>query len=199
MSKHIHKVLVAAAIGLMAGSAMAAGDGTINFTGNIVAASCKVTPGDGATGDGKIINVNLGTVSTDSLGGGEEAGIVGGTAINLDLNCNNGAKDLTHVKVRFDPTSGSGVDSHNNKLLAITGAPDKTASGVGIGIFNKDHTLLNLNGNDEIVGEVVKGGTDVNPTYSAKLFMRAAYVKSSNAAITAGQANGTLPFTLNYE
>jgi len=201
MSKHIHKVLVAAAIGLMAGSAMAA-DGTINFTGSIVAASCTLTGGSGTNVSGgkgdQIVDVKLGKVTTDSLGGTASGSIVGGTAINLELNCDNSAEGLNKVKLRFDPTSGSGIDPNNNKLLATTGPEDDKATGVGIGLYNDQNVLLNLSGNDVIEGNLVKGGTDQNPTYSAKLAMRAGYVKSGSA-VTAGQANGQLPFTLTYE
>jgi len=202
MSKHIHKVLVAAAVGLMAGSAMAAGDGTINFTGSIVAASCTLGAGSGTNVTGgkgqQTISVNLGKVTTDSLGG-TGGGIIGGTAINLNLNCDNSAAGLSKVKVRFDPASGSGIDPKNNFLLATTGPVDDKATGVGIGLYNDQNQLLNLSGNDVIQGDLVKTGEGDTATYSAKLALRAGYVKSGTAAITAGQANGTLPFTLTYE
>ncbi|AOZ06397.1 fimbrial protein [Cupriavidus malaysiensis] len=196
MSKQIRMALIAAAATAAtfgASSAMAA-DGTINFTGSIIAASCSLVGGSGTNVGGsqgnQIIDVKLGKVTTDSLGGTAGGNIIAGTAINLDLNCDNSAQGLNTVKVRFDPVSGSGIDKHNNKLLAITGP----ATGVGIGLYNGKNELLDLSGNSVIEGELAKDGDK----YTAKLALRAGYVKNGDA-IGPGEANGTLPFTLTYE
>ncbi|WP_244107087.1 fimbrial protein [Burkholderia sp. BCC0419] len=193
------KILALAAVAgtFAAGSAMAA-DGTINFTGNITAASCSITGGAGTSVTGEKgkqdIAVNLGTVSADSIGGTAGHGIAGGTAISLNLDCGNTATDLTLVKMKFDPLAGSGIDGKNNKLLKISGS----AMGVGIGLYNDDNTLLNLAANETINGSLVKGGTAEAPTYTASLNMRAGYV-ANGEKVAAGTANGTLPFTLSYE
>ncbi|AOJ29324.1 MULTISPECIES: fimbrial protein [Burkholderia] len=196
--KKIAMMMSAAGLAFAAMNAAHAADGTINFTGEIVAASCGITGGNGTSVTGgkgeQSIDVKLGKVSTDALGGTAGGGIAAGTAINLVLDCGSTAKGLTTVKVRFDPASGSGVDSTNNKLLKTTG----TAAGVGIGIYNTAGTLLNLNANETFDAPLVKGGTDAAPTYTANLAMRAGYVKNG-VDIVAGTANGTLPFTLTYE
>lgn len=202
MSTNIKKMLVIAATTLVAGSAMAA-DGTINFTGSITAASCSITGGSGTNVSGdkgkQIINVGLGKVAIDSLGGGAGGNIAGGTAINLNLDCGASATDLKTVSLRFDPVGGSGVDAFNKHLLATTGAEGDKASGVGIGIYNGEGNLINLSGNEMITGNLIKGGTAEAPVYTANLAMRAAYVKNGDLNVKAGQANGTLPFTLNYD
>lgn len=193
------KILAFAAVAgtLAAGSAMAA-DGTINFTGNITAASCSITGGAGTSVTGEKgkqdIAVNLGTVSSDSIGGAAGHGIAGGTAISLSLDCGNTATDLTLVKMKFDPKAGSGVDGKNNKLLKTSGS----ATGVGIGVYDDSNTLLNLAANETINAPLVKGGTELEPVYTAALNMRAGYVANGDK-IAAGTANGTLPFTLSYE
>ncbi len=198
MSTNIKKMLVIAATTLVAGSAMAA-EGTINFTGSISAASCKIGGGSGTnvTGDkgNQIIDVKLGKVAIDSLGGSAGGSIAGGTAINLNLDCGPSGTDLKTVSLRFDPVGGSGVDAFDNHLLKTVG----DATGVGIGIYNGDGKLLNLSGNEMITGSLNKGGTDDAPVYTANLSMRAAYVKNGDKDIKAGEAKGTLPFTLNYE
>lgn len=191
-------IAFAAVAGMFAaGSAMAA-DGTINFTGNITAASCSITGGAGTNVTGEKGNqdiaVNLGTVSADSIGGTAGYGIAGGTSIDLSLDCGNTATDLTLVKVKFDAKSGSGLDGKNNNLLQISG----TATGVGIGIYDGNNKLLNLAANETIDAPLVKGGTAEAPTYAAALNMRAGYVANGDK-IGAGTANGTLPFTLSYE
>ncbi|MET3821958.1 MULTISPECIES: fimbrial protein [Burkholderia] len=180
-----------------AGSAMAA-DGTINFTGNITAASCSITGGAGTNVTGEKgkqdIAVNLGTVSADSVGGSAGHGIAGGTSINLSLDCGNTATDLTLVKMKFDPLAGSGIDGKNNKLLKVSG----TAKGVGIGLYDANNNLMNLAANETVNAPLVKGGTAEAPVYTAALNMRAGYVANGDK-IDAGTANGTLPFTLSYE
>ncbi|WP_260430147.1 fimbrial protein [Burkholderia cenocepacia] len=193
------KILAFAAVAGMfaAGSAMAA-DGTINFTGNITAASCSITGGSGTNVTGgkgsQDIAVNLGTVAADSVGGTAGHGIAGGTSINLNLDCGNTATDLTLVKMKFDPQSGSGIDGKNNNLLKISG----TAKGVGIGVYDSNNKLVNLAANETVNAPLVKGGTDEAPVYTAALNMRAGYV-ANGEKIDAGTANGTLPFTLSYE
>jgi len=84
-----------------------AADGTINFTGEIVAASCMVSAGSGtsiggAAGD-QIIDVNLGKVSSNSLNGVAGGGVVAGRAVNLNIDCGKTAADLAAIKMEFDP------------------------------------------------------------------------------------------------
>ncbi|HBN8506514.1 TPA: type 1 fimbrial protein [Pseudomonas aeruginosa] len=197
MSISMKSLLAAAVASLVVGNAMAA-DGTINFTGEITAASCNITGGAGTNVGGskgnQTIDVNLGKVSIDALGGTAGGGIAGGTNINLELDCGDTGTGLTTVKVKFDPRSGSGIDTQNVSLLKTTG----TATGVGIGIYDTSGNLLNLSANETFDAPLVKEGTDPKFTYSAKLDLRAGYVKSGSDAPQAGTANGTLPFTLTY-
>jgi len=197
MSVYLKNVLAASVVGLLANSAMAA-DGTINFTGEISAASCSATAGAGTSIAGEKgkqnINVSLGKISMDSLTGAAGGNIVGGSAINVNLDCGNTAAGLTTVRVQFDPMSGSGVDLKNNKLLKTTG----TAKGVGIGIYNSSNEAINLAANEFVNAPLVKVGEAEAAKYSANLNMRAAYVANGDP-ITPGTANGTLPFTLTYE
>ncbi|MDN7934458.1 MULTISPECIES: fimbrial protein [Burkholderia] len=196
--KKITMMMAAAGFAFTAMNAAHAADGTINFTGEIVAASCGIAGGNGTSVTGEkgkqSIDVKLGKVSVDALSGSAAGGIAAGTAINLSLDCGATAKGLTTVKVRFDPASGSGVDGSDNRLLKTTG----TAKGVGIGIYNTAGTLLNLNANETFDADLVNTGTPEAPVYKADLALRAAYVKAG-AEVVAGQANGTLPFTLTYE
>ncbi|MDT8921771.1 type 1 fimbrial protein [Pseudomonas taiwanensis] len=175
-------------------STMAA-DGTINFTGEIVAASCTVSAGSGtslsgAAGD-QIIDVKLGKVSSNSLNGVAGSGVVAGQSVNLNVDCGKTAADLAAVKMEFDPVGGSGVDAKNPGLLRTTG----TATGVSIGIYNTANKLLNLSSNESIRG-VLSG--DATAGYKTRLSLRAAYV-ANGYTVKPGSANGTLPFTLTYE
>ncbi|OLF53820.1 fimbrial protein [Pseudomonas chlororaphis] len=197
MSVYIKQLFAASIAGLLANSAMAA-DGTINFTGEITAASCTATAGAGTTVGGnkgnQNIDVALGKVSMDSLKGTAGGNIVAGNAISINLDCGATATGLSTVRVQFDPMSGSGIDPKKNTLLKTTG----TATGVGIGIYNSSNTQVNLAANEFIDAALVKGGTEQAPTYTANLNMRAAYVANGDT-LAPGTANGTLPFTLTYQ
>ncbi len=183
-----------------AGSAMAE-DGTIQFTGQIISASCTMKDGNGGvvSNAGKTITVNLGAVSKDSLAGtAEGANIAAAKNINLVLDCANAIDGLNNVHVTFLPKvgTGSGLDATNNKLLKISG----TAEGVGIGLFDASNQLINLaDPMTKLSGALTIDKTDPNNIKgSANLNLRAAYV-ANGAAIKAGTANGTLPFVLNYD
>ncbi|WP_053269959.1 fimbrial protein [Pseudomonas chlororaphis] len=197
MSKLLKSIVSMAIAGAVSTSALAA-DGTINFTGEIVAASCKIDGGAGTSVGGdkgnQNIDISLGKVSVDSLSSTGAGGIVGGKGINLNLDCGNSAAKLKTVKLQFDPNSGSGIDSKNLSLLKVTGG----AEGVGIGIYNGSNQLLNLAANETIDGALSTSGEGADVKQTAKLNLRAGYV-ANGAPVKAGPANGTLPFTLTYE
>jgi len=190
-------LLVTSAVFALANNALAA-DGTINFTGEIIAASCVASAGAGTTTGGsageQIIDVNMGKVSLDSLGGAAGGGIAAGKSINLNLDCGNTAAGLTTVKFGFDPMAGSGIDEKNNSLLKTSG----TAKGVGIGMYDSNNQLINLSANEAYSAALVSTGEGETAKYNASLSMRAAYVPNG-AELAVGTANGTLPFTLSYE
>ncbi|WP_051939493.1 fimbrial protein [Pseudomonas alkylphenolica] len=180
--------------GFITSTAVAA-DGTVNFTGEIIAASCSISAGagtsvTGAAGD-QVIDVKLGKISSNSIKGVAGGGITAGQAVNLNLDCGTTAADVTAVTMQFDPSSGSGIDGKNPNLLRTTG----TATGVGIGIYNTANRLLNLSSNESIRGAI---SGDATAGYKAKLSLRAVYV-ANGWTVKPGTAIGTLPFTLSYE
>ncbi|WP_369991499.1 MULTISPECIES: fimbrial protein [Pseudomonas] len=195
--KAIQYLMLTSAACLLANTAMAA-DGTIKFTGEITAASCVASAGAGSSVGGsqgqQIVDVNLGKVSVDALGGSAEGGLAAGTSINLNLDCGNTATNLTTVKFGFDPMSGSGVDPRNNNLLKTTGS----AKGVGIGMYDQNSKLINLSANEAYSAPLTVSGEGAEAKYSAALNMRASYV-ANGEEIVPGTAEGTLPFTLTYE
>lgn len=190
-------LLLTSALCSLANVALAA-DGTINFTGEIIAASCVASSGAGTSVGGGVgnqtVDVNLGKVSMDSIGGTAGGGIAAGKSINLNLDCGNTAAGLTTIRLGFDPMAGSGIDESNNSLLKIAG----TATGVGIGMYDSDNRLINLSANEDYSAALVTTGEGDDAQYSAALTMRAAYV-ANGATLAPGTANGTLPFTLTYE
>ncbi|MNY86346.1 Fimbrial subunit type 1 precursor [compost metagenome] len=189
--KKLKTIMAACAACALTSTAMAA-DGTINFTGEIVAASCTVTGGAGTEVNGTSIDVGLGKVSISSLTTAGAGVAVGGTLINLSLDC--AAAGVTKVKFNFDPMSGSGIDASNNSLLKTDGV----ARGVGIGLFDESGQLINLSANQAYVADLTSAGPSKPGQFTAELRMRASYV-ANGADLEAGTATGTLPFSMTYE
>ena len=165
-----------------------ASSGTITFEGKITSATCQVTGSNGASGSGQAINVKLGTVSADAL---TTAGqVASGTALSMELDCKDLDK-LKTVSIAFDALGGSGIDSSNPSLLKVAAGG---ATGVGIGLFDKNNQMLNLSANPVITEDL----TITSATGIAKMQLRAGYV-ANGAAVKPGAANGTLPFTVTYQ
>ena len=188
------KTLLAIATGFIANAAVAA-DGTVNFTGEVIAASCSISAGAGTSVTGAVgdqtIEVKLGKISSNSFKGIAGNGIEAGQTVNLNLDCGTTAADLNAVMMQFDPQAGSGIDGKNPSLLKSTG----TAAGVGIGIFNTANRMLNLSSNESIRGAL---SGDATAGYNTKLSFRAALVPNGYT-IKPGTVAGTVPFTLTYE
>ncbi|VVP32929.1 putative major fimbrial subunit LpfA [Pseudomonas fluorescens] len=161
----------------------------IRFTGELVAASCKVS--GGGTPDN--IAVNMGKVSTQDLGTGAAGAFGPTTDINLTIDCASGMVGLSTVKMSFDPFSGTGSHYDDSRLLALENSPG-AATGVGIALINDANTILNLSKNEPVSAPlVVTGGAA-----TAELHLRAAYIKAG-AILKAGPANANMPFSLSYE
>lgn len=175
-------------------AAMAADpDGKIEFAGEIISGSCKVTGG----GANNTVEVKLGKVLISQL---KEAGVgkkVGaGTGITMVLDCSNSSTGLKTVNFNFDPTSGSGLDAKNNSLLKTTGG----ATGVGIGLYDGSDQLINLSVNKPYGTALTAaaGGTGGENKYTATMSMSASFVNNGDT-LKEGAAAGTLPFTLTYD
>ncbi|AZF20922.1 fimbrial protein [Pseudomonas sp. R3-52-08] len=176
------------------GVAHATSSGKIEFSGELIAASCTVEPGAGSSGGNGNINVDLGKVSLSDVGE-PGVGVAAATHINLDIDCSSGVGGLSTVKVKFDPLSGSGIDGADGRLLKLQSG-EKAAKGVAIAILNDNNQVLNLSANETIDAalQVDEGKA------TASLSMRAAYaLNGASDDVKAGIGNATLPFTLTYE
>lgn len=172
--------------------------GTIQFTGQLTAASCTVNGGGGGSTP-IAIPVNLGTIAIGDLSDGNGSSFGNTTTIPIKIECSD-AGGLNSVAMQFSPSTGSGVDPVDGRLLKITAGG---AKGVGIGIINSDDTLIDMSGTAKSLSVplVMSGGPAPAPeTGTADIVLRAAYIKAAapGAATTAGPANGTLPFILTY-
>ncbi len=177
----------------LTGTATAANNGKLLFTGTLTNISCSVGPGAG-TGGGSAageIAVDLGNVSFSDIGTSSEDKLETSTPIQLLVNCTAGADQYNVVKMRFVPGQGNGQDQNDTKLLRVTGA----ATGIGIGILNAANQLIDLGGTETIDKPLIKDG---NGGASAELNLAAVYMLNGTTT-RPGRANGDLPFVLDYE
>ena len=181
----ITAIAAAAALTLTAGTASAAQDGTIEFTGSITATTCLV---EGvAPGQGNITKaVDLGGINVGSLQtAGERAGDkgfniqIGGAG---DANCTDG--QTAHV--RFDPASPA-LDITTGRLnIDNTGTP---ATNVQVEIANVDGTEINLFTEDS-AGIAIANNTAVIPLIGRYY---------ATGAAVAGEANSRVGFQVVYD
>ncbi|WXL25667.1 fimbrial protein [Ectopseudomonas mendocina] len=201
MSVKSIKVLSVLAASMLASSVMA-NDGTLNFRGEIVAASCELTGGSGTVVGGdasnQIIDIDMGKVSVDSIANAAGNGSIAASKnINLNLDCGGTGTGLTSVNVAFDPASGSGYDATNSALLALEAGG---ATGVGIGLYDTSSKLIDLRAGEYFTAPLVEADDGQGGlAYTADLNIRASYVANGDATIEPGLANATLPFTITYQ
>lgn len=182
------------ALGLgLAGTANAANNGKLVFSGTLTNMTCDVGPGTGVspgTAPGEI-NVDLGNVSFADIGLSGESKLQTATPIQLLVNCSAGANQYNTVKMRFAARNGSGLDNNDQTLLRTTGAAD----GVGIGLINASSVLMDLSGTETIDKPLIKDGSG---GATAQLDFAAVYVLNGTAT-NPGNADGFMPFVLDYE
>lgn len=168
------KALVAAALlSAVSMNAANAADGTITFTGNIIAQTCEVNgavPGD--------IPVTLGDYTTGEFNG--SGSTAGNETITMALtNC---PTTVNNVSILF----GGTADGDNADLLAV----ERTGAGVGIGIYESNgSTIIPINNSSANIALANGVG---NASFIAK------YVATATA-VTEGAANATAQYTIQYQ
>ncbi|OMG71975.1 fimbrial protein [Burkholderia ubonensis] len=188
--KKITMMMSAAGLAFMAMNAAHASDGTINFTGSVVASTCKINGGNNT------MNVALPKASTNQLT--QVGATAGRTPFTLVLTeC---ATDKTEnetvipapvnkVSVTFEP--GPNVNLTTGRLT-LTGAD--AAKNVEIGILNDKYEPIKVGAdsstqNSQVVNIDTTAGT-------ATLQYAAQYVATGLA--TGGSANSYVTYSLIY-
>jgi major type 1 subunit fimbrin (pilin) len=166
-----------------------AGSGTINFTGVINNDACSV---EGA-GLNKNISVAMGEVSIKDMGTASApigSGKLSAENFDMKINCNAGTK----VSLIFEPTRGEGTGLvAGTKVLSVIGGLG-AAKNVGIALLDANGGLIDLS--SPATAKIESNLQDSNAT----LKFSAAYVTTAALdKVVAGQADATLPFTLQYE
>lgn len=151
-----------------------AADGTINFTGEIIASGCDVNGGPAPT-----INVNLGRVAASTFHA------VGDTAspTPFTISLTDCPPALTSASVKFD----GNVDSVNSDLLAITG----TATGVGVLIADDRAVEIPVFGESHTY-PIDAESHSVDMGFTARL-------ESTDAVVGEGLITAVSQFTINYQ
>ncbi len=166
-------ILAFAIIASLSAASAQAADGTINFNGTITDDTCDISTAS------KTQTVNLGTIGSNSFSAPGTASAATGFTVVM-TNC-----PATHsnLSVKFDGTPAGGDPA----VLALTDTPTK-ATGVGIQLRDADGSVLPLFADSKPVA-ITAGNATLN--------FSAAYV-STAATVTAGEANSTANFTVNY-
>ena len=166
-------ILSAVALAALSTSAFAAGTGTINFTGEIVAGACGIDSGS--------VNqtVNLGKVPTNVF---KQAGDKS-TPTNFDIKLTDCDTSIAqNAYFTFTGTSSAGQP----KLLATIGS----ATNVGIRLQAASGEYLD-NGAEQKAPTLLQNGTNI-----ARF---AAMYEATAAGVTPGTADGVANFTVRYQ
>lgn len=177
---------------LLAGAATAsqfafAADGTITFSGNVIAQTCTIN-GSGNHNDTGANNftVTLPTVSTSALAtAGQTAGR---TPFNIALTACTQKSGNVHAYFEPGPT----VDTATGNLV-LTGRPGD-ATNVEIGLLNNDLSAVKVGAAD--VSQNSKS-VPISSAGAATLSFFAQYVATGVA--TAGAAESSVMYTLVYQ
>ncbi|KFC81320.1 fimbrial protein [Buttiauxella agrestis] len=170
------KNLLAAAIAatsLMAAASAFAADGTVNFTGEILDTACTVDIGANNT-----MTVDLGRVSRTSLTDASPRS----SATKFILKLKDCPANLVTARFKFDGAGYPGDDS----VLKLNDEPG-VATGVAIELADIAATLPLFTAS---TAYTLTAGVNELPFY-------ARYLKKA-ATVTAGPANSTATFTVNY-
>ncbi len=173
MNKSIIVSMIAAAF-IFTGNTVLAADGDIEFTGEIIDQACELANGSEA------IKVNLGKVAKTAFqGSGSTA-----AATKFTLKLINCPATVSSSTVKFDATSYSG----NDTIIAIKNESG-AATGVGIQLSDTQNSVIPL--------YTASKSFPLSSTQDNDLDFLARYIAQSDT-VTAGPANATATFTINY-
>ena len=161
--------------------------GKINFTGAVVASPCAVDN----SSDGQ--SVNLGQISTSLLASKGATGSsvpftikLIGCELSPQADAPEGTSNYTKASIKF---TGTTIDSTTLAVTA-TGAGQVPAKNVGIQISQANEAVT-VDGSTNTASQTIIANENEIP-------FTATYV-ATDAKVTAGQANGSVNFQVNYE
>ncbi|UOB22177.1 type 1 fimbrial protein [Pseudomonas orientalis] len=168
---------------------VAAGSGTINFSGIINNDACSVED----AGLNKTISVPMGEVSIKDMGtdaAPKGSGKMSAENFAMNISCNAGTK----VSMIFQPTTGAGTGLWpGTKVLKLVDGLG-AAKNIGIALLDSNGAQIDLTSPATArIDNTLQDG-------SASLKFSAAYVTVGDIKnVVAGRGDAILPFTLQYE
>ena len=182
MSKKLLSMLLVST-GLAAASVAHASDGTITFTGSVIASTCKINGGAGDLG------VALPMVSTTSLAA--NGNVAGRTPFTLSITgCTTTEGSPTKIGVVFE--AGANTNMSTGRLTVDAGTTEKPAAkNVEINVLDNTQSPVKVGSQNQ--GTPVTIGTDG----TAQLSYFAEYYATDKA--TAGVANSKVQYSLTYQ
>lgn len=163
-------------------SATLAYDGTINFTGKVVAQTCSVSSGS------KNLTVTLPTVSEASLAAATNTAGLTPFTIELTGCGTSAASGAQNVKAYFEPNATTDYDTGNLNIAA------SSANNVQIQLLNADGVTPIKLGQDATGQNVTAVQID---NAAMKLRYNAQYYATAQA--TAGDVSATVNYTIVYQ
>ncbi|EFC54115.1 TPA: fimbrial protein [Enterobacter cancerogenus] len=175
MKPVIARILATVYMGLAFCTPAQAHDGTVYINGKIKQRTCTLSP------DSQALLVRMGSVQNNLFTRVGDSSRYESFTINLE-SCQGSKQNLS---ISFEGTP----DKRNPSLLALTPAA-ASATGIGIGIYNQDKTLIPM-GN----ASATLTPAPASDTIAFVFFAR--YV-STAADVTTGTANASTTFIVNY-
>lgn len=168
-------------IALMAGAVMSpianAVDGTINFTGKILAAACTVDAADASQ------TVSLGSINKASF---TASGSTAGSAA-FKIGIKNCDAAITNISTRFDGP----LSKDDPRLLELSAGG---ATGVAIAIFESDSSKIVPLGTKSVgIAKPAASNASADLNFVAKYM-----ATKAPTAITAGDGKAVATFTMDY-
>ncbi|AOM39516.1 fimbrial protein [Xenorhabdus hominickii] len=163
-------------------AALPATTGTVKFKGDIVESTCSVN-------SSSLNIVDMGTYLKSDIQ--KNKGVVV-SASKKDFDITLTKCPVTSVPVMMDIVFSGNIDSHHEELLALDSSGETSATGIGIGIYNRTSgTLINWSSSPHLT-DIKIDKTEI------KIPLQVAYI-SNGEPIQAGKADSTLNFTINYK
>jgi major type 1 subunit fimbrin (pilin) len=167
--------IVAVVFSSIASGVAFANDGKVDFTGQIIDATCQAVNSPASP-----LEVNLGKVAKSAFtGAGSKA-----SATKFTLQLKDCPGTVSSATVKFDGISVGG----DNSVLALT-QESGVATGVGIQLSDDSNTILPLHTSSKAY--------PLQPDVTNSLDFVASYIAIDNT-VTPGSANSTASFTINY-
>ncbi|EIF30040.1 P pilus assembly protein, pilin FimA [Burkholderia sp. Ch1-1] len=184
-ANHLIKTFAVLSIAAAAHTAMAA-DGQITFNGQVLATTCTISAGGGATGTNNM-TVTLPSVSVAALSSSGNA--AGRTPFSINLSGCTG--DSTKVAAFFE--AGDTVDQSTGQINLVATEGATSATNVRIRLLNNAQSPIVAGAP---AGQQNSQTVDLNGG-SASLQYFAEYVATGKA--TAGAANSRIQYSLSYQ